>query len=672
MTSEQTHLLTTLHRAKSLEELHSVLNRSLQLQEFSLPKGKTEYITKKQLHFFVNNAEKKYSSFSIPKKSGGERIINAPDKTLKKIQRAISYLLTLLHESNEFAHGFLPQRSIVTNAQNHTQKPFVLNVDLENFFPTIAFGRVVTVLQFKPYSLDKNVAYLITRLCCSEGVLPQGAPTSPIISNIICQKLDRRIAQLSIKQNVTYSRYADDLTFSSNKEFTNEILATIEEIITDEGFALNFEKVRLQDIYKRQEVTGLTVNEKVNVSRDYIKTVKAMLHNWEVLGYEKAKAKFQTHYVVKNSQKKKLPEFKHVLKGKIDFLKMVRGAEDPTYLKFIALFKELESGNISLKKEKLTHFQQPTIEHNPRRVVQFLRKFRTVNDSGFRELLHDPDVSDFDFMANLAKVNAQLDSLQETLTPKLHSKLKRFVDIYNTEGVAYFEKHGVLPLKGKKKQAVSKLAALFLKKAKVEVKEDDTKVKDSIPPNKAVSKAAKVFREQIRIGSDFFQDMILVNALKPDIDKLNKIPNVHIEYMPEESIFASNAAFFTDSWEAKKAIVSLIKDLVSNQDYETTDGTRSVYLFSNVKNFGTEETPLFATTIVALLQDAMLKHKKAFVHPRLIKTKEKLWSLAEWTISYRMSDGKQEREYILQSNGINLSPVAAEGGVGHILTFYHS
>lgn len=172
---------------------------------------------------YVKHIDSMYTSFEIPKKSGGTRSINAPNKELKLIQSRLTsklyeYRLKLNEKyNNNVSQAFEKEKSIFTNAKVHRKKRFIVNVDLENFFDNIHFGRVRGYFQKnKDFQLSKEVATVIAQLTCFKGSLPQGAPTSPIISNYICNIFDLRIIKLAKKYKLDYTRYADDLTFSTN------------------------------------------------------------------------------------------------------------------------------------------------------------------------------------------------------------------------------------------------------------------------------------------------------------------------------------------------------------------------------------------------------------------------------------------------------------------------
>ncbi len=177
--------------------------------------------------------EEKYIEFSIPKKDGSERLIKAPVDQLKKLQRRLAYILNQCFEEinkkgkqkKSISHGFRKKHSIITNANKHKNKRHVFNIDLEDFFPSINFGRIQGFfIKNSHYKLEPEVATTIAQIACHDKVLPQGSPCSPIISNLIGHLLDIRMANLAKRAKCTYSRYADDLTFSTNKkEFSPKI-----------------------------------------------------------------------------------------------------------------------------------------------------------------------------------------------------------------------------------------------------------------------------------------------------------------------------------------------------------------------------------------------------------------------------------------------------------------
>lgn len=286
----------------------------------------------------------RYTTFQVPKKRKGEfRTIDAPVPELKYIQRCLNVVLQALHTPHAAAMGFVLGRSVADNAKRHLGQNFVYNLDLKDFFPSISSGRVFKRLQAKPFCLNAELASLVTDLCCytnasGHHVLPQGAPTSPTLTNIVCKRLDRKLQQLAKAYGLKYTRYADDITFSGMKNLFAEegkFCKVLRHIIEqEEHFVVNDAKTRLCHRGMRQEVTGLTVNEKANVSRQYVKNIRTMLHNWEMFGYEGVQG-----------------NNKNVLAGKLLYLKMVKGETDSTYRKLHERYQRLvRSSNRSRKK----------------------------------------------------------------------------------------------------------------------------------------------------------------------------------------------------------------------------------------------------------------------------------------------------------------------------------
>jgi len=247
----------------------------------------------------------RYRRFDIPKRHGGTREILAPTQELKLLQQRLSVLLqdciaeiTSAHGHAEdgtrfgIAHGFKRHHTIMTNGRVHVTRRFVFNVDLHDFFGTINFGRVRGFfLKDRNFALHPEVATVIAQIACFENKLPQGSPCSPVVSNLLAHSLDIHLARLAAKHGASFTRYADDLTFSTNKpSFPAEIAVLndvhdwtpgpdLERLVTRSGFSFNPFKTRLQYRDSRQEVTGLTVNRKVNVPATYRYTVRAMVNS---------------------------------------------------------------------------------------------------------------------------------------------------------------------------------------------------------------------------------------------------------------------------------------------------------------------------------------------------------------------------------------------------------
>jgi RNA-directed DNA polymerase len=251
---------------------------------------------------FKKPAASNYKVFEIPKRKGGTRTIKAPTDALKLLQQRLSDLLqdcadeinAAKKRKDRIAHGFKRKRSILTNAQQHRNRRYVFNIDLEDFFPSIHIGRIRGYfIRDASFALHPDVATAIAQIACDAGALPQGSPCSPVISNLVAHVLDMRLVRLVSKVGCTYSRYADDLTFSTNKKiFPSEVAelsetqphvwipgVALQRVIEGSGFQINAAKTHMQYRTSRQEVTGLIVNKRINVRDEYRHTVRAMVHS---------------------------------------------------------------------------------------------------------------------------------------------------------------------------------------------------------------------------------------------------------------------------------------------------------------------------------------------------------------------------------------------------------
>ncbi|KDM92811.1 reverse transcriptase family protein [Photobacterium galatheae] len=244
-----------------------------------------------------------YQEFELPKKSGGTRVISAPMPRMKRAQYwLLDYVLNLL-PVHDAAHGFVPGRSIVTNAQPHVGKAVVINLDLKDFFPSITYRRVKGLFGKLGYSeeLATTFALLATKpvtqavemdgrtwhVAQGEHVLPQGSPCSPMITNVLCRRMDARLQGMADKLGFTYTRYADDLTFSSQDAGkVQSLLWRCKQIVTDEGFVVHPEKTRVIRRHQRQEVTGVVVNDRLSVDRATLKRFRAVLQQVALDGPE--------------------------------------------------------------------------------------------------------------------------------------------------------------------------------------------------------------------------------------------------------------------------------------------------------------------------------------------------------------------------------------------------
>jgi RNA-directed DNA polymerase len=290
------------------EGLNNLENNLDRLQQHKLPVFETiadlaaaMEMTVGQLRFLAFNRKTStvshYVRFKIAKKTGGERLISAP---LPKMKAAQHWILDRILEKvpmHAAAHGFRRGRSIVTNATPHVGTDVVINLDLKDFFPSISYRRVKGVFQALGYG--EAIATILALICTeatteeieldgrtyfvatSDRHLPQGAPTSPAITNLLCRRLDKRLANMALAQGFAYTRYADDLTFSASGDATRQIcniLKHTQNIVTHEGLTVHPDKTRVLRKSQQQEVTGIVVNEKLTIDRATLKKFRATLH----------------------------------------------------------------------------------------------------------------------------------------------------------------------------------------------------------------------------------------------------------------------------------------------------------------------------------------------------------------------------------------------------------
>ena len=291
-----------------------------------------------ELELLINRPE--YRMFPIKKSGGGHRMIHAPASELKRVQKRINHFLQsyYLWIKPAVVYGFVINPSylekrcnIVENARNHIGKKHLLNLDLLDFFPGITARRVKELFLSEYFQFTDQLATALALLVTYQGKLPAGAPSSPVVSNLIFLAIDDELQDLSNKHHWKYSRYADDMSFSSDRPFENADMQLIREVIEKHHFKLNMRKARIQGSNRKQTVTGLVVNEKVNIDRKFIRKTRAMIHDLRENGLDKAAIShfgpelgLQTRYQHK---------FINRLDGYINFIGQVRGRHDSLFLK---------------------------------------------------------------------------------------------------------------------------------------------------------------------------------------------------------------------------------------------------------------------------------------------------------------------------------------------------
>lgn len=241
----------------------------------------------------------RYVRFTIPKSDGGQRAITAPRAALKRAQRAVLAKVLEVLPLHPCAHGFVKGRSVVTNARPHVGRALLVKLDLHDFFPTVDFRRVQGLFEY--YGYNEEVSKLLAGLCTHRpvladgfvvwpGVLPQGAPTSPALANLVCRRLDARLEGVAKRFGAAYTRYADDLTFSfeSAPKSLGRFLWWVDQVTQQEGFALNARKRRILRPNQQQRVTGVVVNDRPTVPRSDRRRLRAILHQCRVEGVSAA------------------------------------------------------------------------------------------------------------------------------------------------------------------------------------------------------------------------------------------------------------------------------------------------------------------------------------------------------------------------------------------------
>lgn len=301
-------------------------------------------------YLYVLPDSERYVKKTVLKKSGKVRNVAAPRSGLKYIQRTLADILNSSLKQKTCVQGFIPGKSIITNAKVHLHRKYVINLDLKDFFPSINFGRVLGLFKATPFGFNDEVAVTLAQICCFEGSLPQGSPCSPVISNLICRSLDNDLLRLAKSLKLSYTRYADDITFSTNQKVVpveSGILSDgkfvpsekLINVIETNGFELNYNKIRCRTRFQRQEVTGIVTNTIINVPRNYVRRIRAMLHAWEVYGLERAACE---HFAKYSKRHFDYPDasFKKRVAGMIGYVGMVKGVDSSVYS---SLYKKLRS-----------------------------------------------------------------------------------------------------------------------------------------------------------------------------------------------------------------------------------------------------------------------------------------------------------------------------------------
>jgi RNA-directed DNA polymerase len=302
-----------------------------------------------------------YRTFELEKKSGGTRTIETPGRKLKDKQRILAHeIRDCFGKRSPVAHSFIKGRSVVTNALSHVGRRTIVRLDLKDFFHQINFGRVKGVFQSSPFSFSHDVAAVLAHMCCLDNRLPQGAPTSPAITNFVCLPLDRHLHRLARRYKARYTRYADDLIFSFgslslDKIPKNMFLVSknpsghietkagplIIETIEKQGFKINVDKTRGMDSSKRQMVTGIVVNKELQLPRKFTDQIRRALFIWRKHGLEQAKVKALPVLHNKVYASGYTPVLMKLIRGKLAWLGLVTGRSSVKYQQLAEEFNKL-------------------------------------------------------------------------------------------------------------------------------------------------------------------------------------------------------------------------------------------------------------------------------------------------------------------------------------------
>lgn len=287
--------------------------------------------------FLEAHAFHRYNRVHVPKKRGGKRLLMVPERRLKFLQRKTHQLLLQIYNPRSPVHGFVKQKSAVTNANEHQKRPYLLNIDVRNFFGVISRRRVRGMLE--RMGLPTDAAEAVCAICVTANQLPQGAPTSPILSNLVAYRLDRDLMKFAKEYRLKYTRYADDISFSSyapplalfsaglpisGRVKPEQLSSALSQAFSSNGFEVAADKVWFAGPKTRKEVTGLIVNEFTNVRRTFLRNLRAALYKVEKIGLSAAQSDYQKRYKAKGT-------LEQTLRGRLEWLAQVRGRSFDPY-----------------------------------------------------------------------------------------------------------------------------------------------------------------------------------------------------------------------------------------------------------------------------------------------------------------------------------------------------
>ena len=225
----------------------------------------------KKLYIISNNTNKYYKTFTIKKHNGGKRTITSPYYELKMLQKNILKELLYDKRPSSYATAYIKEKNILNNVLVHKNKKFILKLDITNFFDNISYVDIFNI--YKEYGFSNRLCGLLAHLTTLDSKLPQGAPTSPFLSNLVLRDFDYKIGKWCEERNINYTRYSDDMTFSMN-EYNKEIIPFIRKNLYKYGLEINNKKINIINNSHKQKITGIVVNEKIQVDKEYRKRIR--------------------------------------------------------------------------------------------------------------------------------------------------------------------------------------------------------------------------------------------------------------------------------------------------------------------------------------------------------------------------------------------------------------
>lgn len=274
-----------------------------------------------------------YKTFTIPKKGGGERQIENPSAPLKKVLSQLNGYLqsTYFFEKSNAAYGFVSgvrndddRRNVLTNAQKHLGRPYLLNIDLKDFFHSVSRGMVLQIFLEKPFRFKGELADLLADLCTYQERLPMGTPTSPTLSNFACRSLDDTLQAYATNMLWVYTRYADDMSFSSHQKINEEMIHSVKDLITQAGFRVNPRKVTRSGPEDAKIVTGLLLTDKVGLAPDFLPQLRSEVNQLAAaVRAQNEQGQLSTRWLTKMQQQ---------VRGRISFAGFVLGRRHEQYM----------------------------------------------------------------------------------------------------------------------------------------------------------------------------------------------------------------------------------------------------------------------------------------------------------------------------------------------------